>query len=458
MNRNTRIGVVLRAAAVCVVTNAALARPIADRTVVYSENGMSLAKNREWTGSSWSSEGGAGTIESSIRWVVTAACPVRDEIIAAYVVYTTSGGSGVYKHYVVVQSAGTWGTPLYLGSSTTSSCARAIDVVYEQASGDALLVHRLNSDFRAHFRTWNGSTWTADQNFVNGDEDGDGDDDMSTNLRWVNLVAKRGADEIMLVTIDGEEQVKMWVWNGSEFANNTLAADIDHDSTEAAEACYETLSGRCMVVWCREDQDEPRYRLWTGTAWLAAADAPDIEDEIRYARLAADPVSNKIATIILDDDYHVTLMVWNGSAWGSVVEVETNAPQWDRPEIGVCFEPQGTRAIAVWATSGVTTPKYRVYDGTSWGATQTAPSLGSVPSIWQLSPGASGQEILGAVLARSTGELWFTKWNGTEFATFTSLEASVAGANSYQAFMMTDLPSGYVAPKKIVTWQEADPH
>src|SRR6185503_16829908 len=100
----------------------------------------------------------------------------------------------------------------------------------------------------------------------------------------------------------------------------------------------------------------------------------------------------------------------------------------------------GTAGIVLWAGS-TSTPRYRIYDGSAWGAQQNAPAVSNTPLIVQLSADNTGSTIL-ALFINSGGQtaLDFLRFTGTVFDSYKLLENNISGGSPGEFSMIPDLP------------------
>jgi hypothetical protein len=113
--------------------------------------------------------------------------------------------------------------------------------------------------------------------------------------------------------------------------------------------------------------------------------------------------------------------------------------------------------MIVYGHSVTLPPRYRTYDGTTWGPQLLAPSLPGTPFLIQLTPSGGGSEIM--CLMNATGgqnRLEFLRWNGSSFVNYQELEPNVSGPAGAEVFMIPDEPP-VVVPKLIYTWTETSP-
>jgi hypothetical protein len=411
------------------------------RTIVYGDPSTNLPRYRTWSGSAWSSSGTMLNVGGNARWAVLKKCPFRNEVIAAF----SDAGDDINA---MVYDGSTWGSLVEATTNLGTNTDRPFYFAYEQSAGDGLLVYRSGAGAILYYRTWNGTAWSA-QNSVSIPGSGD--------PKFVKLVPKPNSNEIMLICLDSANDVSALVWNGTSFGNSLRLESSTFDSgNEQLDAAYERSSGRCMIAWSRSGTNLPAYRIWSGSAWLSQGSLTDVGGSTKWLRLAADPAGNKIIAATLDGVADVNVQVWSGSSWGSVSQFETAAVNTDRRNFDLAFEPAGTRALLMWGRSSQQTPFYRVYSGSSWSAEAAGPALGSgmLPSIIQMVPSASGQEIMIAILRRSDGALWGMRWNGSAIVDTQTLAADVAGPNSDECFMISDLPWGTA---QILSWTEVAP-
>lgn len=412
------------------------------RTVVYGDTTTNIPRSRTWNGSAWSGAAATLDIGGSPRWVVLQKCPTRDELIAAI-------GDNQNDLNMMVYVGSTWGSRVEVSGNLVTEADRPFYVAYEQSSGDALVAYRVGSVSTIFYRTWNGSSWSAESSTsIPG----------SGNPKFVKLVPKAGSDEIMLVVLDSKKDVSALIWNGSSFGNKLLLdSSTNVAGNEEMDAAYEHNSGRCMIAWGVNGNSPPSYRIWSGSAWLSTGSLSSVGGKTNWIRLAPDPASNRIIAMVLNGGCDVNAAVWSGTAWGAATAFESNAPDMDRRGIDVAFEPARTNALAMYGRSGQSTPFYRTFNGTSWSAAQTGPNMSNPPSVIQFSPSTSGQEVLIGIERKNDGAFCFMRWNGTSITDYQVLASDLGGPNGNECFMFSQGAAGSSSTPRIVSWQEVGP-
>lgn len=412
------------------------------RRAVFCSWPNAIPQTRTWSGTAWSAAADTTTLTAKQFWAVMKRSTKRPEMIAGY---TTQGGN----LEVTTLYKSTWAAKQTFGSGLGTSSERPYYVAYEQSTGKGMVAYRSGSAATIYYQTYNGSTWSGQLSTSS---------PLSGSPKFIKLIPKVGSAEIMLLVLDDNNDLAAMVWDGSAWGNKTTLETSAASSTcECMDAIYEGGSGRCVAVWGQSGNALPQYRIWTGSAWLAAATAPSIGASPLWVHLSYDSVSSKIMAGFLDSASDISVNVWSGSAWGSNLKVETDAVTTSSRCFDVAFEGSGTSGVIAWGASS-STPRYRIFDGTNWGSQQNAPAISGNPLIIQLSPDATGAEILGLfVCSGGQSSLDFLRFTGTTFDSHTMLESNVSGPSPAEVFMIPDQPPGISHSNGVKSWTEAAP-
>lgn len=412
------------------------------RRVVYSQWPNQNPQVRVWGGANWAAPTSTMNFGGKQYWAVIRRCPIRQEVTIAC---STQGWNAV----AAVQTGSTWGSLLTASNDLGTLDQRPFYFAYEQSTGNGMIVARSGNSATLHYRTWNGSVWSADNSITS---------PLTGSPTFIKMIPKPGSAEIMLYVIDSNNSIAAMVWNGTSWGNKvTLEASAPGSTIECADAAYETNTGRCMLIWGHAGSGSPRYAFWTGSGWSSTGTMSDVGSVPQWFHLAADPTSNKVMLGVLDAAGRVNVTVWSGSAWDSYLQVESNAPTGGSRCFDVAFEPRGTRGIVGYGHATTTSLRYRTYDGTSWSNQSSGPTVPGTPFLVQLTPSGGGTEIM-ALLNCTGGQnrLEFMRWNGTSFVNVQELEPNVSGPAGAEVFMVPDEPPINV-PRVIYSWTEAAP-
>ncbi len=414
------------------------------RRAVYCDWPNSIPQTRTWDGSSWSAQGNTTSFTAKQYWAVMKRCTKRPEMTAGYLCQ----GNDLE---VATLSSSTWAAAQTFTANLGTNSERPFYIAYEQQSGRALVAYRSGSSPTIYYRVWDGASWTAQQSTSS---------PLSGNPRFIKLIPKTNSNEIMLLVLDDNNDLAAMVWDGSAFGNKvTLETNTSASGSECMDAAYEAGTGRCVAVWCQSGNNQPQYRIWNGTSWSATSAVPSIGAVGLWVHVASDSASSKLLLGCLDNAADINVNIWDGTAWGTDLEVETNTTTMTARAFDVAFEGAGTTGLVVWGLSGSSSPRYRVYDGSAWGAQQTAVALTNEPLIVQMAPDSTGTEILTLfVVSGGQSSLHFLRFNGTTFDSYLQmLNGNVSGPTPQEVFMIPDQPRGVASTNGLKGWTEAAP-
>jgi hypothetical protein len=358
-------------------------------------------------------------------------CPTRNE--TCMIIETEND-----HVYVYFYNGTGWSAPYLLSTDTGGTNDRPEDLAYEQLSSNAVCIYWKGTSSTFGYRRYNGTTFLSEQTLAS---------PFTTEADFVTLFPRPASNDIVLLSADGIAGAKLagTIWNGSSWSSwTTLVASLESNNQECYSMAYETLTGRGLAVYIESGLNTPRYRTLTGTTWSSQGTLPNIGAVGKWVRLAADPTSNSIAFAALDGNNDLNVNFWNGSAWGANTEFEANCVNFDRRQFDVAYDRGTGKALLVYTESGLNAFRYRVWNGTSWSAEASGPTLGSVPQIITLSRGVGSGELVVACSDASM-RLHLVRWDGSAMGADTVIESALSGQVQYYSFAV---PEPSVTPYK----------
>src|SRR3990172_4718497 len=350
---------------------------IGDGLIVY-EDTTTTPQWRDYTNSSNVFGAEANTVAGAIgRNFVIRTSPTKKEAIAAY---TNRTGT----LYVMCYDGTAWTNEWNVAVGGTAT-ARRFDVVYETATGDAMVLYSTNTGTNNElaYRTKPGATGCATANWA-----------AATNLSaagtdgivwWVKLAWDRrsGSNLIAAIWADAASDLSARVWSGAAWGNEPGAAletalevqtnpqDVDDFDVE-----YESLSGDVMVVWANSaganGTNGVRYAACTGgtssCAWSGVITPPTWSDDATNLDISANPDTDEIVfASIGNSGGDLQVGYWSGSAWTNTANDDTLS---QAPFAGTQFVATGwlisgatARSVIVYYDSGATNIGWIVGDG-----------------------------------------------------------------------------------------------
>ncbi len=281
----------------------------ADGLIAYGESNIALPRYRTWNSSNnFSAEQNAQSIGTAgtddITWAVVRGNHERDEIILG-----TEDKSNDVNIQVYNSTAGAWGGLLEVSADVPNSAYRAFDIAVEDLSGDALIVYETSStaDTTIAYRMWNGS-YSAESTLTTGLG--------SLAINWVQLVSRRGADDIMLLVHDSSSSLRAIPWNGTGFDTSkaqTLSTTTISATTSHFDFAWEGTSNQGLALYGLSTALGYRTFSLTAPYWSTGATISLSPQNGRATRLCADPVSDYIGIVRQASANDVGAYMWDGT-------------------------------------------------------------------------------------------------------------------------------------------------
>jgi len=376
-------------------------------------NGMLSPKVRIWNGTAWSTENELPSAGSPVRFVRVAYCPVAARYYEKILV--TLSDDGYLDAYVWNDTA--WVVTNDIGfTGQLTPGQRRFDIEYEKTSGEALLVYSITGGKdMIGYKVWNGSSWSEENIYEVTAVGG-----LGENVYWAALAQKplSGSNEIALLTVDDKLAVYGVVWNGSLFSSQLKLGSARWEYGyvfECIAVAYESISGYATFVWA--DNGYSYSMQWNGSAWDSSPKQINLNggatDDV-WLSLKADPVSDKLMLLGIDNTWDLNTAYWNGSSWTVTLDHDIDV---DTPALRCAdleWEPNGSKVLMVWGTSNA---KLSYKTWTSSGGWSSEGTILAAGTHWwvqlrrnSLSTGAT--KILGARLD-SNLDLGSLKFDGT---------------------------------------------
>jgi len=266
--------------------------------------------------------------------------------------------------------------------------------------------------------------------------------------------ASRLRNEAIVVGVTTDRFVAGSVWNGTAWTPikikvaGKVVSKLGAPSQQqwwGASVAYETGTGNAVLVW--NTGKALNYSVWNGKTWSDAVAVPGFPVvEPRQIRLAANPKagSNEMVLVVTDKNEVDRAMVWNGTTWGNMVQLDNNGGH-NYTDLAVAYESLTGKAMVTYASGTTGAVGYQVWNGTAWGtaATLSAPSGTDKYAQWTVmaSDPASNRIVLG--VETNGKDAWMSVWNGTAWTTATlGITDKVADNNNLNIAVAFESKSG----------------
>lgn len=302
---------------------------------------------------------------------------------------------------------------------TTAGSAQVTSVI----SG-VLAAYGQGTEVAPRYRVWNGNAWS----------EGESTAIVGAPTRWLALAAAPTRPEYALgvQTTANRISVQIYNQNADTWGNlNTIETTVSNNTYRAFDLAYESLSGRLVAVAC--SGNDAHFSIWNGSTWSGTTTINLTKvSACQWVKLAANPVSNELMAAFRHDtagspDYEV--LVWNGSAWGNGF-ILSDAAVANIEGIALGYNASGTQGMAVLTNTTNNNFNFRVWNGSTWSATQTHATTKRFYWGSLVADPFSGRLAL-CFITHNTGgaNVGVAFWNGTTWDTITTLTNSANDQN-----------------------------
>ncbi|MDI1258673.1 Ig-like domain-containing protein [Aquabacterium sp.] len=274
-----------------------------------------------WNGSTWSS---IGTITAPVSGE-----PVQMKLVSNAVthemVLAVQTATASNNQYALVWNGSSWGNAQTLGTNTNDQKFE-INVAYEQLSGRVMVVYDASASDSSsvQYRLWNGTSWSAESTIT-----APAGVTVASDVYSTVLASDAKSNRIAIAVQDAADEVWLSVWDGSSWGSGQLATATGTDMIDqhsGMSVAFESQSGDLLAAYGKQATANVFYRTWTsGGGWSAEFTGPSLggTDKPQVLKLFADPYTNTIMMGVQDDAQDLNFVAWDGSAWGTVTELDS---------------------------------------------------------------------------------------------------------------------------------------
>ena len=284
-----------------------------DALVVTRHSQSSVLKYSTWNGTSWNPTPAGDAFDtggSGVRFLVMEPDPSSNKILVAIadndqdILLYEWDGAGTFT-----QLSGSGGRG-QIETEHASGNTQIVDIVYEQTSGDAMIVWGPNSLGYCHFRTWDGSILSPEGNLP----------DFNGEPRVVHLAADPASDQIMAAVVDETNDINIALWDGSTWVDQrevtTLARSCDRN---VLDVTWYATGGAAFVAWSDDGPDKLAYFTWTSGTDLdvgtISSVTPDFGDIPAIVRVFPVPDSDDVLVLSANFSSELRYSLWDGTAF-----------------------------------------------------------------------------------------------------------------------------------------------
>lgn len=261
--------------------------------VAHCDDNSSNPLYRVWNGSSWSSESSMSSIGTYGYYLRLAPDPASDAILCA----VQDQDNDLNVQY---WNGSSWSGVSELETSINRNNMRQYDIAYENGGGEALIVYSSDWSSNPRYRTWNGSSWSAESTCASV-----GDDQVV-----IKLTTGTSTGEVLVQMTNDSAHLDAFVWNGSSFGTNqTLETTMDGWGYEPFTAMVPTAS--------IEPADVPYFTDFestVGAEWNTSTTEYDADFTTFLGRFNGTPVTLALNTTV-GETYQLKFDLYAIDSW-----------------------------------------------------------------------------------------------------------------------------------------------
>jgi hypothetical protein len=288
-----------------------------DALVVGRYDATTTVRYNVWDGTAWLHVVAqpAFNLASGVLSLVTmASCPGNDDILIA----TVSWDHQLKVFHWNGSAFADLGT---IESSTETDEYGVVQIVYEQQSGDALVIWSSEGEMR--YRVWNGIS-LGTQNTVSG---------FNEDVFVLRVAADPASDTIVVAAIDKFYDITIAVWDGDAWIDSReVETSGANYNVQCLDVAWEASGEDALVVWAPWNQNYVRSLAWrkgTALADSTVEQGPDFQDLSLLVRLL--PISGTEKIVLLGENWNLQELrysLWDGDRLKGdpAILLESNIP------------------------------------------------------------------------------------------------------------------------------------
>ncbi|RLG26750.1 hypothetical protein DRN76_00985 [Methanosarcinales archaeon] len=204
--------------------------------------------------------------------------------------------------------------------------------------------------------------------------------------------------------------------------NTTVTATNVFGESSSVNIGWSDPATSGMGAYGESGATAPRYRLGNVATGLGdEQSANNVGGETNIVVLRSSRTRNEKILGVLDKSGDINVQVWNGTAWGTVLEVTTIVADVDYRGFDIAYEDSSGDAIIVYQNN-VDDPLYRVWNGTGWSDAATLDLPTADIPVWIVMASKPGSdEIIVETLDKGL-DVTAAVWDGSAWGNSINLE------------------------------------
>ncbi len=300
-----------------------------------------------------------------------------------------------------------------LGGGSYGSTSEFSAAVTASGHSGPMAIWRRNGSSTPYYSAWDGSTFGGTQTSA-----------AVGDFRLMQGAESPTRDEAIVIGVDSGGSISGERWDGSSWTALPALGSTSQNYWWSVDVAYEPVSGDAVVVYT--DGSSLNYRVWNGATWSTEASVPEPPGGTpRQMHLAAHPFSDEMVLVVSNDSSQDYAVVWDGSAWGNALTLDSTGSGNDRTDVYVAYEQQSGRALVVWG-SGNDDVQFRVWDS-GWSSEFVTPGIGGGYARWVTLGADPNSDNIAMGVLTNDADVWLAVWTGSGWVNQTTATTTTTG-------------------------------
>ena len=276
----------------------------------------------------------------------------------------------------------------------------------------------------------------------------------SNTVTWMRLKGCPIKKEVIMGTVDNDNDINLAVWNGTSWGNLKEFTQTADKGYRCFDIAYESQSGNALMVGMFDGSTDIKYIGWDGTTWVPIA--PQLAFNLNsgvlvYLTAASNPKSDEILIAAVNDKNDLKLVQWDGSSFNDLGEIDDSIETKDYGSAAIVYEQQTGDGLILWNKASANMISYRVWNGISLSPENSLPDFGgSAQVIWAAADPTSDYILVAAV--DGSKDLQVAVWDGNAWVDSRVLSTNVVDKSG----QVLDVAWEHTGGDVMVAWGSPD--
>ena len=271
---------------------------------------------------------------------------------------------------------------------------------------------------------------------------------------WLELAGCPVRKEIVMGTMDEENDINLAVWDGTSWGNSHVFS-TPVPQYKCFDIAYESQSGDALVVGRYDGTTLVRYNVWNGAEWLHATPQPAYNiagGEVSLVTMASCPGNDDILIATVDTNNNIRIVHWDGGSFNDQGEIVWDSSTVQYGVAQIVYETLSGDALILWGRNQVNNIRYMIWDGANLSPLENLPDFGNEVNIVRAAADPTSDYIIVAGVD-TQDDINVAVWDGD--AWIDSREVETSAANSFAQCL--DVAWEAAGEDAVIAWAPSGP-